>query len=325
MKQKQIIIIFLVIFLAGAAAVGWRYSRNTGQAVAASGTLEATQAAIAPKTYGHLESLAVKEGDAIRRGQFLAKLSRQDLTSQVVRDDAALSKAQASLRDLEAGARPEELRRAGAQTAAAAWQLDQATDDWNRTSRLVSDGAVSQQTADHSRAAFEVARQNYQAALAQAQLLEAGYREETVVAQRDEVTRSRAVADGSRALLADTVLYSPLDGVVLNKNFEPGEFVATGAPVLLVADLTDCWVKIYIPSSQLGLIQLGQQAEIKVDSFPDKVFSGRIKEISQQAEFNPRQSLTQKERSNLVFAVKVSVDNENGVLKPGMPADVVFP
>ena len=123
MKQKQAIVIFAVIFLAAAAVIGWRYSRNTNQAVAASGTLEATQAAIAPKTYGHLESLAVKEGDVVRRGQFLVKLSRQDLTTQVVRDDAALSKAQAALRDLEAGARPEELNQAGAQTAAAAWQL----------------------------------------------------------------------------------------------------------------------------------------------------------------------------------------------------------
>ena len=325
MKRKPTVILGLMVVLIGVIWGVWQYSHNSKQPVAASGTMEATQAAIAPKTYGHLEKLAVKEGDAVRRGQFLFQLSRQDLTAQVMRDAAALSKAKASLRDLEAGARPEELRSAAAQTAATAWQLDQAADDWTRTSHLVASGAVSQQTADHSRAAFEVARQNYQAAFAQAQLLESGYRVETIVAQREEVTRSQAVLDGSQAVAADTVLYSPLDGVVLNKNFEPGEFVAAGAPVLLVADLADCWVKIYIPSSQLGLIQLGQEAKVSVDSFPNKVFSGRIKEISQQAEFNPRQSLTQKERSNLVFAVKVSVDNDNGALKPGMPADVVFP
>ena len=323
MKRKQAALLLVLVILAAGAA--WRLQGNEKQAVASSGTIEATQTAIAPKTYGQLARLAVKEGDKVEPGQFLFQLQRQDLTAQVTRDAAALAKAKTSLRDLESGARPEELAQASAQTGAAKWQLDQAAEDWERTQSLVQNGAVSRQTADHARAAFEVARQNYQAASAQLRLLESGYRAEVVAAQRDEVTRSQAVLDGSAALAADTVLTSPTAGVVLSKNFEPGEFVAAGAPVLLVADLSDCWVKIYIPSSQLGLIQLGQQAKVTVDSFPSRTFAGHIKEISQQAEFNPRQSLTQKERSNLVFAVKVAVDNTDGVLKPGMPADVVFP
>ena len=323
MKAKQTALLLGLIVLAAGAA--WQFQGGEKQAVASSGTIEVTQTAIAPKTYGQLTRLAVKEGDKVQPGQFLFQLQRQDLTAQVTRDEAALAKAKTSLRDLEAGARPEELAQASAQAESAKWQLDQAADDWTRTQSLVQSGAVSRQTADHAQAAFEVARQNYQAASAQLRLLESGYRAEVVAAQRDEVTRSQAVLDGSAALAADTVLTSPTAGVVLSKNFEPGEFVAAGAPVLLVADLSDCWVKIYIPSSQLGLIQLGQQAKVTVDSFPSRTFAGHIKEISQQAEFNPRQSLTQKERSNLVFAVKVAVDNTDGVLKPGMPADVVFP
>jgi HlyD family secretion protein len=88
--------------------------------------------------------------------------------------------------------------------------------------------------------------------------------------------------------------------------------------------MTDCWVKVYVPSTHLGLISVGQAANVKVDSFPGRVFSGVIKEISQNAEFTPRQSITQSERANLVFAVKVQVDNSEGILKPGMPADVVL-
>ena len=324
MNKKIAAAILAVVVLGGAAAVWCRYN-GAEQAVTASGTIEATQVAIGPKAYGQLEKLSVKEGDQVQPGQFLFQLSRRDLAAQVVRDEAALAKAQAALRDVEAGARPEELAQAAAQAAAAKWQLQQAADDWDRVARLAADGAVSKQTADHARAAFAVADQTYQAAAAQQRLLAAGYRAETIAAQREEVVRSQAVLDGSRAVLADTVLTSPLAGVVLNKSFEPGEFVAAGAPVLLIANLSDCWVKVYIPSVQLGLVQLGQRAEVKVDSFPDRTFAGQIKEISQQAEFNPRQSLTQKERANLVFAVKVAVDNASGVLKPGMPADVVFP
>lgn len=97
-----------------------------------------------------------------------------------------------------------------------------------------------------------------------------------------------------------------------------------GSAIGTVGNWRDCWVKVYISSSQLGLIQVGQGVRIRVDSFPDRDFSGNIKEISQQAEFTPIQSITQQERANMVFAVKVKIDNAEGILKPGMPADVVI-
>ena len=87
--------------------------------------------------------------------------------------------------------------------------------------------------------------------------------------------------------------------------------------------MNDCWVKLYIPSTQLGLIRLGGLAEVQVDAYPDRVFLGKVSEVNQKAEYNPRLSLTQKERSNMVFWIKISIDNPDGVLKPGMPADVV--
>ena len=101
--------------------------------------------------------------------------------------------------------------------------------------------------------------------------------------------------------------------------------ILVGSAVLAtVADLSDCWVKIYLPSTVLGRVKLGSSAEVRVDSFPDRAFQGRVRKISDKAEFTPRQSLTTEERANLVFAVEVSVDNPDGVLKPGMPADVIL-
>ena len=126
------------------------------------------------------------------------------------------------------------------------------------------------------------------------------------------------------ARIADTVVPSPLGGVILSKNYEEGEFVPAGAVLATVADLSDCWVKIYLPSTVLGRVKLGSSAEVRVDSFPDRAFQGRVRKISDKAEFTPRQSLTTEERANLVFAVEVSVDNPDGVLKPGMPADVIL-
>ena len=120
------------------------------------------------------------------------------------------------------------------------------------------------------------------------------------------------------------LIASPLDGLVLTKNFEDGEYVNAGAAIATVGNMQDCWVKIYVASTQLGQIKVGQQTDVMIDSFPGKVFSGTIKEISQNAEFTPRQSITQRERANQVFAVKVQIDNSDDSLKPGMPADVVI-
>ena len=124
--------------------------------------------------------------------------------------------------------------------------------------------------------------------------------------------------------IEDSFIYSPLDAMVLTKNFEAGEYVNAGSALLTVADLSDCWVKIYIPSTELGRVSVGSLAEVRIDAAPGQVFFGRVREISENAEYTPRQSITRNERANMVFAVKVAVDNDAGVLKPGMPADVSF-
>jgi HlyD family secretion protein len=110
--------------------------------------------------------------------------------------------------------------------------------------------------------------------------------------------------------------------VVLTKRYEEGEMVPAGSSIGTVADRSDMWVKVYVPSAQLGRIRLGQSADVRVDAYPDRVFPGRISHVNQEAEYTPRQSLSERERTNLVFAVKVKVDGRDGVLKPGMPADV---
>ncbi|MFN3476405.1 MAG: HlyD family secretion protein [Candidatus Methylomirabilales bacterium] len=118
-----------------------------------------------------------------------------------------------------------------------------------------------------------------------------------------------------------TILKSPQAGVVLRKHVEPGEMIAAGTPIVTIADLQDIWLKIYIPEPQLGRIKLGQTAEITTDSYPGKVYKGRVTFINSEAEFTPKNVQTQEERVKLVFAVKISVDNPNQELKPGMPAD----
>lgn len=323
-KAKLKLVLFFIVVLGLVAVAGIKlYGRNES-GITATGTIEVTKTDITPKLGGYLIELTVREGDRVTKGQRIARIDRPDLNAQLARDEAALNRARAQLRDLEQGARNQELQEAAANLAAARSQAMKAQTDFDRFNRLFRDGAIAVQQLDNSRSAHEVAANNLKAAQARYSLLMAGNRPETIQAQRLEVERSQAVLAASRIQLEESIVVSPLAGRVLSKNYERGEYVNPGAAIATIGDLQDCWVKIYVSTEQLGRIRLGQKAQVRIDAFPGKAFSGEIREISQNAEYTPRQSITQRERANMVFAVKVKLDNAEEFMKPGLPADVVL-
>jgi HlyD family secretion protein len=133
---------------------------------------------------------------------------------------------------------------------------------------------------------------------------------------------ARASLRTSEVRLKDTVIYSSSTGVVLTKDVEAGETVAAGMPVFTIGDLENPWIKVYVKEDKLGLVKLGQKAEVRTDSYPQKVYEGTVSFIASEAEFTPKNVQTQEERVKLVFGVKIKVINDNKELKPGMPADV---
>lgn len=147
-------------------------------------------------------------------------------------------------------------------------------------------------------------------------------------AAKTKMEASQAGVDSSRAglELAETRLgfadlASPLNGFVLVKSAERGEFVQAGAPVFTAADLNNIWITAYINETDLGKVKLNQEACVKTDTYKDKIYNGRISFISQEAEFTPKHIQTTEERVKLVYRIKIKADNENLELKPGMPAD----
>jgi len=173
------------------------------------------------------------------------------------------------------------------------------------------------------------ARSQVRQAEANVALARAG--EEMIAQRRAEVAAAEAAVTqaeaGLRVLLTqqqNLVITSPLTGVVLVEHARAGEVVAAGAPILTIADLREVWIRLYIPLPRLGQITLGQHAEVTTDALPGRTFTGTVTEISQQAEFTPRNVQTPEERVKLVFAVKVTLPNTERLLKPGMPADAVI-
>lgn len=322
-KKPVIAGVLIIAVVAGIWGSRWYVRREEG--IKATGTIEVTRFDVTPKVGGYLTELTIKEGDKVSYNQLVARITRPDLQAQVQRDEAALQKAEVQLQDLVKGARNQELAETAAGVATAEAVFEKARADYGRFQGLYRQGAVSQQQLEAAKVSYESAQGALDTARARLSLAAEGNRSDVIEAQRLEVVRSKASLEMTKTQLDDTLISSPGTGLVLSKNFEQGEYVNAGAPIATIGDLNDCWVKIYIPSTQLGLLYIGQSANVKVDSFPDRLFSGEIREISENAEFMPRQSLTQHERANMVFAVKVRVNNAEGSLKPGMPADVIIP
>lgn len=323
--KRPLILAAAAILVGGLAFFAWQeYRSQQADAQVLTGTVEATKADITPKTSGYIEELLVKEGDTVTAGTLAAKLSRKDLEAAYLRDQAAYESASMNLTKLQNGNRPEEIREAQNQTRAARAARDKAERDYARMAELLAADAISRQAYDAAVEARDSAASNLAALTERQQLLESGTRAEDLAMAVHAKDQAGAAMAMSEDAVKDLSVYVPLSGSILTKNYELGEYVAAGSPIATIADLSDCWVKVYVSSEEMGRIRLGQKADISIDGVPGKTFAGHIKEISDSAEYTPRQSITKNERVNLVFAVKVAIDNGDGLMKPGMPADVVF-
>jgi HlyD family secretion protein len=178
-------------------------------------------------------------------------------------------------------------------------QFEKAQNDLERYTQLFRDGVISPQQMDSAKTAYDVS-------VSQLQM-------------------SQASLKTSEVRLRDSVIYATLNGIVLRKNVEEGETVAAGTSIFTIGDLENPWIKVYVKEDKLGLVKLGQTAQVTTDSYPGKIYEGAVTYISSEAEFTPKNVQTREERVKLVFGVKVSVKNVNNELKPGMPADVKIP
>ncbi|NOH01977.1 MAG: HlyD family efflux transporter periplasmic adaptor subunit [Chloroflexi bacterium] len=184
---------------------------------------------------------------------------------------------------------------------------------------------------EYARGQVLVAQQRYDAAYARLLTLQTGEQSPAVIAAAktlDQAKSALAQAEANLALIdaqiAKLTVHAPMSGVVLSRNVEPGEFVQPGSTTLTLGNISELTITVYVPEDRYGEISLGQTAEVTVDSFPGEVFTAAVIQIADKAEFTPRNVQTVEGRSSTVFAVKLKVEDPEGKLKIGMPADVVF-
>lgn len=325
MEQKRKIGLLVgLIMVAGAAAfVWWELVRGKGggEVLVANGTIEATEVEVGSKLPGRIAQLLVREGDAVQANQIIARLDMAEIEADVAQHRAALARTEAQLKELLAGSRVEEIEEARANLRQAEDNLKLAKDDWDRFDNLFKEGAISAQERDRAKNKVEVAISQVKAARERYQMIRIGPRPEVIEAARHERDRGKAALGAAQVRLRDGTILAPLAGIVLTKRAEQGEIINPGFPIVVLIDPDDLWLRVYIPESEIGLVKIGQKGTITVDSFPNRRFEGKVIEISSKAEFTPRTVQTKKERVNLVFGVKIILDNRERLLKPGMPAD----
>jgi HlyD family secretion protein len=280
------------------------------------------------------------------------ELQRETVEGEVALRRAELEQAEARLRELESGSRPQEIQEARAAAEAARAEQERARKDWERAQALFGNDDISAAQYDQFRTAFEraaaalrqaeqrlslaeegprkeaieqaraqAARARAAVRLAEAGRIELRRREQEAALRRAEIARAKAQLAVIEAQLRDTEAVCPVDGVVLVKSAEPGETVAAGTTVLTVGDIERPWLRGYIGERDLGRVKLGQRVRVTTDSYPGKVYWGRVSFIAAEAEFTPKEIQTPEERVKLVYRIKVDLANPRHELKSNMPAD----
>jgi HlyD family secretion protein len=279
----------------------------------------------------------------------------RELTNGSRPEDIEKAKARAqqaryALEELKKGSRSQdikkaraELSRAEAGLSSAESQLAQAQSDMERFEALYKDAGISKRENEMYKTKYDTAesqKREAQGRVATARevlsLSKEGPRSEEIKragealkqAEADYALvrkgpRQEASLEQARLQLSYTEIKAPIDGVVLSKAAENGEFVNPGTTVIVLGDLAHPWLRAYINEKDLGRLNLGDHVDVKTDTFKDKTYKGRVVFISSQAEFTPKSVQTFEERVKLMYRVKIELENPDGELKPGMPADGV--
>ncbi len=306
------------VLLMALAACG----KSASNRVVATGTIEMIEVDVAPQVPARVMAVRVEEGQTVRAGDTLAVLTQSTTRADVAEHEARVRAAEASLREVRAGARPREIEKAEAELRRSEAEAVRANLDLERLKPLVAAGAESPQSLDAATAEAATATARRDAVREELQLLREGTRPERIDLARAELASARATLAAVAAVAGDLVLTAPVGGTVLSRNAEPGEMLSSGESVVTLGQTGATYTRVYVPTRELPSVRTGQAATAYLDGFPNHPFKGRVVAVSPTAEFTPRIALTEKERADLVFGVKVALEDTTGMLKAGLPATV---
>lgn len=268
---------------------------------------------VVSKVSGKAASVKVKEGAVVKQGDVLVTLEAADYQQQINQAQAAISGAQAKLRDTKAGARNEQLTQLGSIVTQAEASLKVVESNYNRMKALFDAGALSQAELEKSSLELEKARTGLEQAQAQYDLAKAGPTADTVAALQAEVSRLGSNLELAKSNYDNTIIRAPITGIVAKRSVDPGEMAAAGTPLMVLVNMADVKVEASVPETQINQVKVGSTVDVKVGSLGGKVLKGTVEFVSPISDTNSSS-----------FPVKVKVNNQDGLLRAGMVAEVML-
>jgi HlyD family secretion protein len=306
-KMNRIAILMLGLLMVNLPAC----SKKTEKGFAGSGTIEATEVVVSAQARGELFSVNLQEGDIVKKDQLLAMIDVKDLKLQRKASAASLDELEWNRKTLE-----QDIAAAAQTVNQSEISLENLKLTRDRIASLFKENAATKDRLDKAETEYSLGQSRLEAA--RKQLAGIKTRLSTLSATREKTIDTIHVLDNQ---IEKENIVSPLDGLVISKSVENGELANFGTPICTIADLSSVWLLIYVGEDMLGKIKVGGKARIHIDSYPNQFYDGAVTWISPKAEFTPKNVQTRESRVDLVYAVKITLPNPQGVFKIGMPAE----
>lgn len=325
-KKKYIVGLALMAALLGGGGGYTYYSQVYAPAHAAlsiAGNVDVREVSLAFRASDRIDQILVNEGDSVKAGQVLAKLDGTELTLHINKLKSQIAAQQATVDKLLNGSRSEDIAAAQNVANQARAALNLAQSSYSRKSGLYQEGVISELEFDQEQSNYDAAQAKLSQAEAELQKLVNGSRSEDVAQAEATLQSLKDELASQEYVLSQYNLVAPSDGIVRSRLLEVGDMASPQKPVFKMSILTKKWVRAYVNEGELSRIYEGQDAHVTIDGFPEALV-GQVGYISDTAEFTPKTVQTNDLRTDLVYEVRIYVDDVDNHLRMGQPAMVTF-
>jgi len=298
--------------------------RNDKNEIVLTGSVESDPVRISPLVGGRLLEVNAVEGAKVKSGEVVARIDPADLELQLKQAETVVRATAAQLTLVQKGVRSEDLATAREQVNQAEIAAEKYERERARLARLYKEGSISSKDLDDVTVQSDRAKSQLEQAKKQYEKAQTGARKEEIAAAQAACDQAAASTDILRKKIGDCLIVAPRKGTVLHRLAEPGEVVAPGATLAIIADLETVKITAFVPENDLGFVSLGMSAFLRADSHPGKTFAAAVSRIADEAEFTPKTIQTREERVKTVYRIELTAANAEGIFKPGMPVDVVL-
>ena len=317
-SSKALILVLLLAVTAGAVAC----RPHPSNSLTLYGNVDIRQVELGFRVPGRLKSMRFEEGETVKAGAVMAELDVRSFDDQLHAAEAQVAANEANLNKVVTGSRPSEISRAKAALDEAMAGQQNARTQLERTEKLVAANAIPRANYDTALAASREADARVASANASLRLFVKGSRAEDIAGARAMLAVAQANVASAQTSIADTRLVAPSDGVVISRVREPGAIVSPNDTVYVVALTHSVWVRAYVSETHLGTLYPGMEVGVTSDAAPSRSLRGHIGFISPTAEFTPKTVQTPELRTDLVYRLRIIVDDVDAGLRQGMPVTV---